>query len=106
LEVNLTPGVSEEAGKAVGGFIDSMKSQPLALALVVMNICLLAFVFYSNARYSEGRKFAFEQIINQQKEMAQLLSRCIVPGTGMKLQSDESRPVQLPPLPPPKPVDP
>ena len=35
-------GIEEEAGKAVGGFVSALKDQPLSLALVVMNIALLA----------------------------------------------------------------
>lgn len=108
----MNPGATEEAGKAVGSFIDSLKSQPLSLALVVMNVVLLAYLFYMEMRFSEGRKFAFEKIVEQQQDMAQMLAHCIpaddikklIEGMGLqrqrfKLQSDESHPVELPPLP-------
>ena len=37
----------EQGGKAVVGFIESLKAQPLSLALVVMNCALLAYLFYT-----------------------------------------------------------
>jgi hypothetical protein len=73
----LNPGAPEEAGKAVGGFIEALKAQPLSLALVVMNIVLLGYLFYTETRFTEGRKFAFEKIIGQQQHMAEMLSHCI-----------------------------
>ena len=30
----MNPGITEEVGKQVGGFMDIMRSQPLSLALV------------------------------------------------------------------------
>ena len=73
----MNPGPTEEVGKIAGSFIDSMKTQPLSLALVVMNIILLGYMFYIEMRFSEGRKYAFEQIIGQQKDMATMLAHCI-----------------------------
>ena len=54
----------EEASKAVGGFIDVMKSQPLSLALVVMN-CVLLYVLWSI--YGSGQ-------LSQQKQMELIFS--------------------------------
>ena len=34
----MNAGITEEVGKQVGGFMDIMRSQPLSLALVVMNV--------------------------------------------------------------------
>jgi hypothetical protein len=39
-------GVTEETGKAVGTIAESLKSTPLALALVVVNVLFLAFVTF------------------------------------------------------------
>lgn len=39
-------GVTEEAGKAVGAVTDAMRSVPLAIALLVVNIGFLAFAAY------------------------------------------------------------
>jgi hypothetical protein len=37
----MNPGAEEEAGKVALSFIDTMKQQPLALALVVVNLLFL-----------------------------------------------------------------
>jgi len=50
-------------GEVATGFIEVMKSQPLALALVVMNIALLA-LFYVIVQSAEARhKLSSEQLI-------------------------------------------
>ena len=46
----MNAGITEEVGKQVGGFMDIMRSQPLSLALVVMNFLLVAFLFYSDSQ--------------------------------------------------------
>lgn len=35
-------GATEEAGKVASGIVDSLKSQPLVLALIVINVLFLA----------------------------------------------------------------
>jgi len=62
--------IVNEGGKAVNTFLDSMKSQPLSLALVVMNCALLAYLFWS------GR----EALVERNKyvvETQQILASCI-----------------------------
>ena len=60
----------EQGGKAVVGFIESLKAQPLSLALVVMNCALLAYLFYT------GRESLVQR--NQYvKETQQILASCI-----------------------------
>lgn len=60
------------ASDAVSGFLESMKTQPLALALVVTNIALLA-LFYFIVQAAETRaKVNADQIQN----MMQLLAHC------------------------------
>jgi|KBSMisStandDraft_5_1062788.scaffolds.fasta_scaffold10733_11 hypothetical protein len=81
-----------EAGKAVGGFFDVMRSQPLALALVVMNFALLAYIFWT------GRN-AMEHIYKANSETQQLLAKCvsvdidtiqkILSKQSYKMQSDD-----------------
>jgi branched-subunit amino acid ABC-type transport system permease component len=68
----MNPGPLDEAGKAASGFMDAMKTQPLSLALVVMNIALLA-LFYVIIRSAEGRQI---RIVEQQKQLVELLAQC------------------------------
>ncbi len=49
-------GPAEEVGKAASTFMESIKSQPLALALVVMNLGLLGLIYYvANTAAARGR---------------------------------------------------
>ena len=60
----------QETGKAVGGFFEVMRAQPLSLALVVMNFALLGYIFYS------GREM-ITLAYQSQKETSLLLSKCV-----------------------------
>jgi hypothetical protein len=85
------PGPVEEVGKVAGGFLDIFKSQPLSLALIVMNIALLMFVFYSENRAAEGRRIAFNSFM----QVSQLLAHCVVPQS----EFDKLKPPPHPPDP-------
>jgi hypothetical protein len=75
----MNPGPVEEVGKVATGFIESMKSQPLALALVVMNFTLLVFFWWildTVAKTAEKRQAL---VAAEQHEIRELLVKCIVP---------------------------
>src|SRR5262245_23407766 len=57
-----------------------MSSQPLALALVAMNICLLALFWYIFSITNEHSQARETQMFAEQKEVRDLLSRCVVPA--------------------------
>jgi hypothetical protein len=40
-------GALEESGKVASGVVDGLKSQPLALALIVLNVLWLLVVFWT-----------------------------------------------------------
>ena len=73
----MNPGITEEVGKQVGGFMEIMKMQPLSLALVVMNFALVAFLFYSNSQVLEQRKGALDQIVQWQRATDSLMASCV-----------------------------
>jgi hypothetical protein len=52
--------------------VDGLKSQPLSLALVVMNIALLA-IFYIIVQSAEARH---KVVADQQKQLVELLAQC------------------------------
>jgi Tfp pilus assembly protein PilV len=60
--------VAEQAGKAVGSAIEAMKSTPLAIALLVVNVGFLGFAAYIlgevAANASERNKSQLELITN------------------------------------------
>lgn len=71
--------VTNEVGKAAGGFIDAMKSQPLALALVVMNFALIGFVYYQNAAFTQQRRENVALFVEVQRDVQKLLAQCVIP---------------------------
>lgn len=73
----MNAAIHEEVAKQVGGFMDIMKSQPLSLALVVMNFALVAFLFYSNSQVLEQRAVALNQIVTWQKATDNLMASCV-----------------------------
>lgn len=75
----MNPGPVEEVGKVAGGFMEAMKSQPLALALVVMNLSLLALFFWIGKTVAATREREIGLLYTDQKEIRELLSRCVVP---------------------------
>jgi hypothetical protein len=98
----MNPGVSEEAGKAVVGIIDGLKAQPAVLALTVLMVGMMVFMFYALSGAASFRTTMLVQQAEYQKFVTELLSRCVVPrgGADFRVQSDESKIVPLPPLKP------
>lgn len=71
----MNPGPVEEAGKVAGGITEALKSVPLALSLVVMNIALLVVLFIVIKYAHDNRRLDREA----EQELQQLLSHCVVP---------------------------
>jgi hypothetical protein len=67
-------GATEEAGKVATGTVDALKSQPLALALVVVNVLFLAVGGY--ALHDVGGSMKARQI-RQDELLASLMERCL-----------------------------
>ena len=65
----------EDGAKVATGFIEAMKREPLALALVVMNLSLLV-LFYVLMTHRERE---IELIYADKKEVREMLARCVVP---------------------------
>jgi hypothetical protein len=86
-------GVTEEAGKAAGGFIDALKKEPLSLALVVMNLALLAFCYVILTTVAAQRKEEISLLYQDKKEVRELLARCVVPN---KTQFQQMPQIPLP----------
>jgi hypothetical protein len=76
----MNPGPVEEAGKVAGGFMEAMKSQPVMLGLVVMNLAMVAMLWYALRFAAEARKTELGMIFTQQREVQQLLAGCLVPN--------------------------
>ncbi len=75
----MNPGPIHDAGKAASSFMEAMKSQPVMLGLVVMNLAMVGMLYVVIRFAQDQRRNEFEMIFAQQKEVQQLLSQCVVP---------------------------
>ena len=88
----MTPGPSEELGKAAHTFMDAMRQEPLSLALVVMNVLLIAYLFFNEQKYIEGRRDLANQLFTHAKNTSDLLAKCIAVDDMNKLIEQMRRP--------------
>lgn len=72
-------GIVNQVGKTADSFIDSLKNQPLSLALVAMNLCLLLFFYVILIRVADQRKEEIGLLYADKKEVRELLAKCVVP---------------------------
>ena len=95
----MNPGPVEEAGQTARSFLDIMREQPALLGSIVLNIGLLIFLFYALQGAAQYREKLTQQVLDNSHAISQMLSQrsaaCPDP-TNFKLQSEESRPVELP----------
>ena len=73
--------VSEEVGHTTRDVISVMKESPLSLALVLMNILLVAYLFYSGSTVLEQRSAISKSIIEWQQQLQPLLASCVSQDT-------------------------
>ena len=93
----MNPGVAAESAKAVGGFIDALKREPLSLALVAMNLALLLFFYVILNRIADQRKEEIGLLYADKKEVRDLLARCVVPPRSeLENRADVPLPVPRP----------
>lgn len=72
----MNPGAVEEAGKVATGFIDSMKAQPLALAMIALNVAFLIFFWFIFSRAAEYSHQREQSLFAAQKELRDILGQC------------------------------
>jgi hypothetical protein len=79
MEVRVSPGITEETGKVATGIIDALKAQPAVLALTLGNLAMLVFIFYALHAAANFRDALIKQQFDYQREVVQLISKCVVP---------------------------
>jgi hypothetical protein len=79
-EGELNPGPIEETAKVAHSLIDVWRSQPLALALIVLSFALVGLLYYQSSAFTVQRRENAALFIKLQAEVQQLLARCVVPG--------------------------
>jgi hypothetical protein len=104
-------GAIEESAKAVGGIVDAMRSNPLAIANILLNICFLVFLIYyvsiiaARAQTVVAGMFAANDklyaqwgtVIKDQNALTEKAMHCLLPEDALKL-------LQLPPRYEPPPI--
>lgn len=75
----MNPGPVEEAGQTARSFVDALKGQPATLALIVANAAMLVFMFYALSKAAQFRDSLLNQQFVYQREVSQLLAKCVVP---------------------------
>jgi len=75
----MTPGALEEAGKFANSVAAALGSQPMTLAMIVTNIMLIVFMFYSQNQFYDQRQELSKMWITENSRIMEMLSRCVVP---------------------------
>jgi hypothetical protein len=75
----MSPGVSEEVGATARTMLDTFKSQPVMLGLVLVILAQVGLMYFIASRSSEIRQREFELLVGSQSEVQTLLSRCVIP---------------------------
>jgi hypothetical protein len=97
-------GVLEEGAKAAGGVIDALRGSPVALAMGIMNIALLLFLFYYLSRITARTEVTVQSlfqandklyaqwgiIIKDTNALTEKAMHCVLPEDVERLQ--RSRP--------------
>jgi len=98
-------GPIEEAGATARSFLDIMKQQPALLGSVMTNFALIAFIFYALQGAAEYRDRLTKQVLDNANSIHTILSQraisCPDDGPKFRIQSDESKPAELPQPPAP-----
>lgn len=69
----MNPGVIEETGKVAVGTIEALRSQPIVLALIVLQLLVLGAVLYSTMHRQAA-------VTEQFKAIVALLDQCLKRG--------------------------
>ena len=68
--------MQEQVAKAAGSFFEVMKTQPMALALVISKFALIGYLYYEGAAANAERKAELQLLYQNRREVALLLARC------------------------------
>lgn len=72
----MTPGPVEEVGQTTRSLVDALKRDPLTLALVLMNLALIGFLYLSASFAREEHNHDTELLYQNRREVGELLARC------------------------------
>jgi hypothetical protein len=75
----MNPGAAEEAGQTARSLIDTLKSQPHVIGLLLVIIMLLAFMFYALTEAAQFRHKLVDQVFQNSKSISEMLQQRSVP---------------------------
>jgi hypothetical protein len=65
-----------EAGETARSIVNAFSSQPLALALILMNLGLMGLLYWSDVRGEKERTRSLELLYENRKYVTEMLARC------------------------------
>jgi hypothetical protein len=68
-----------EAGETARTLIDRLGGNPLALAMVVMNLLLVGYLYYEGVNTNTQRSEELKLLYANRKDVAELLFKCVPP---------------------------
>jgi len=71
----MNPGIPEEAGSTVRTLISALQSNPAVLALSVINMALLIFMFYALHGSAEYRSKLTDQVLSNSNAIHDILKQ-------------------------------
>jgi len=84
--------MGHEATKVAGGIVEALKKEPLSLALVVMNICLLGFFYLLLTAVTKQREREIGLLYADKKEVREMLAKCVVPADQRRSGTEGTTP--------------
>ena len=72
----MTNGPVHEAGETARSIVDVFRANPLTLALILMNLALLGFLYWRETSAEHERSRSLELLYENRKYMGDLLARC------------------------------
>jgi preprotein translocase subunit YajC len=72
-------GPSEEVGKVAVGIIEALKNQPAVLALIVLNVLFICFVYFGMREQRAEAGLQTRTLLAHIDKGQELLSKCVVP---------------------------
>jgi hypothetical protein len=94
-------GAIEEGSKVILSWTDTLKREPLSLALVVMNMALLGFFWLILSAVAAQREREVNLLYADNKQVRELIIKCLTTGQ----RTDLIKPLDsVVPLPKPKPI--
>lgn len=72
----MSNGPIHEAGETARSFVDVFRQQPYLLAMILINLGLLGFLYYDGVSNATARKHDIELLYDNRKMVAKLLAEC------------------------------